>query len=396
VKILFVAPYVPSLIRVRPYQLIRELSNTGHEISVLAVNLGRAEVQTGDLRQYCRSLEIVPISVAASLLSGVIAGLRGDPLQSAVCNAPVVDVQLRRLLAQERFDLVHIEHLRSARLVNVLPTEIPRLFDAVDSISLLLERTLHSSHSLRHRIIALLELRRTRAFESRMLPQFDRTIVTSSDDAAVLQRLAPSACLTVVANGVDQDYFYPLGEAREPATLVFSGKMSYHANETAVLHFVRDIFPLIRKVRSDARLWIVGSGPPKRVRELARDPAIIVTGHVPDLRPYVGKAGVAVCPMVVKVGIQNKLLEAMAMATPAVSSRIGAAGLAADAGRDLLVADSPVQFSEQVLELLHDPKRAASIGWAGHAYVQQHHSWARAAQTLETLYGEAVARRVRN
>jgi len=130
--------------------------------------------------------------------------------------------------------------------------------------------------------------------------------------------------------------------------------MAYHANVTAVLHFVRDILPQVRAGAPDVRLRIVGSDPPEVIRRLATDPRIDVTGYLPDLRPPIGSSTVAICPVTVKVGIQNKILEAMALGVPVVSSAKGAVGLAARAGEDLLVADGPAAFGCAVLGLLRD------------------------------------------
>src|SRR5205807_2428662 len=124
----------------------------------------------------------------------------------------------------------------------------------------------------------------------------------------------------VIPNGVDMEHFQPDAE-RQPPSLVFSGKMSYHANVTAVLYFVREILPRVRAVEPHVRLRIVGSNPPPEIRRLATDPLITVTGYVPDVQEAVRGAAVAVCPVTVKVGIQNKVLEAMAMGLPVVSTR---------------------------------------------------------------------------
>lgn len=394
-KVLFVVPYVPSLIRVRPYHFVRELTRQGHAVTVLAASIGPSEADADALRSVAERVEVVRVRGTESMGSCLIAALRGQPLQAAVSVTPALRRRLRDLLAEQAFDVVHIEHLRAARLVHDLPGTLPRLYDAVDSISLLLERTLRSSHSLRQRAIAVAELQRTRAFEGRVISAFDEAIVTSSDDAEILARLAPGAALEVVPNGVDQDYFRPLpaSSPRQAGSLVFSGKMSYHANVTAILHFVRTIWPLVRAQRPDARLTIVGSSPTAAVRDLARDPSITVTGEVSDLRPYVGSAAVAVCPMVVKVGIQNKLLEAMAMETPTVATRIGAMGLAAQPGSDFLVADSDDEFARHVVALLGDEDRARQIGRAGRRYVEQQHSWDAATRRLVELYARAAVKR---
>lgn len=389
-KILFVVPYVPSLIRVRPYHFVRELTRAGHAVTVLAATLGGADADTEALRPLAERVEVVRVRGTESARSCAAAVLGGEPLQSAVSISPALRARLRALLAQEPFDVVHVEHLRAAQLVRDVPPGTPRVYDAVDSISLLLERTLRSSHSLRHRAIAIAELTRTRRFEAAILSAFDETVVTSPDDAEILSRLAPGARVHVVANGVDQDYFTPLRAPREPASIVFSGKMSYHANVTAILHFVRMIWPTIRAERPDTRLTIVGSNPAAEVRGLEKDGSITVTGEVDDIRPYVGRATVAVCPMVVKVGIQNKLLEAMAMETPTVATTIGAIGLSARHGQDLLVAETADDFARNVLDLIGDPERATRVGRAGRAYVREHHSWETASRRLVGFYSRAI------
>jgi sugar transferase (PEP-CTERM/EpsH1 system associated) len=388
-RILFVTPYVPSLIRVRPYQFIRELSRH-HEMSVLCSGTSDP-TEIDALGQYCKSLDIVPICATDRLHGCAAAAIRGDPLQSVVSLSKAMEQRLHDILARETFDLVHIEHLRAAQLVLGLPPEMPRLFDAVDSISLLLERTLRSSHSFFQRAIALAELGRTRRFEAHTLERFSRTIVTSPEDGAFLQRLAPHADISVVANGVDLDYFRPLPEPREPATLVFSGKMSYHANVTAALYMAREIFPRIVARRPDAQLCIVGSRPPRVVRELARNAAISVVGHVPDMRPYLGRASVAVCPMVIKVGIQNKLLEAMAMAVPTVATPAAVTGVHAAAGREVLIGSTPAGFADQVCRLLDNKQWATQVGRSGHDYVQAHHRWSDAADRVGELHYQAIS-----
>ena len=299
-------------------------------------------------------------------------------------------------IERRAIDLVHIEHLRAAHLVALVPAAIPKVYDAVDCISLLLERTLASSHSWRQRLLAALELQRCRAYESLILNRFDQVAVTSPEDQRALSALAPQSRVAVIPNGVDLDYFYPLDVPRETATLVFSGKMSYHANVTALLHFYRNIFPLIKKHKPDVRLRVVGNDPPPVVSALARDPSVSVTGYLPDIRPSLGCATVAICPVTVKVGIQNKLLESMAMGLPTVSTKEGIQGLSVEPGRDLLVADDPIEFADHVCQLLSDPDLRTQIGLAGRKYVEAYHRWEDAAEKLERLYAEATSARKRD
>jgi polysaccharide biosynthesis protein PslH len=195
----------------------------------------------------------------------------------------------------------------------------------------------------------------------------------------------------VVPNGVDLDYFRPTGEPREPATLVFSGKMSYHANHTAALYLLNEVMPLVWRERRDVRVMIVGAGPAPSLQRLAADPRVMVTGYVPDLRPYLARATVAVCPIRYGVGVQNKVLEALAMGAPVITARQTTVALAQLTGRELLVADNAAEFAVGVVQLLGQPEACELLGGAGRAYVEAQYSWDRSALALEQCYHGVVA-----
>jgi glycosyltransferase involved in cell wall biosynthesis len=364
-----------------------------HEVSVLAVGSGRERDDATAVRQQSRRFEVVPLKLPEALRSCVRSGLRGEPLQAAVCHSPRLRQRLNALVAAEQFDVVHVEHLRAAHLGAAIPGHLPTVFDSVDCISLLLKRTLTASHSLRQRAIAGLEYGPTRRFEARIIRHFDRVAVTAADDRRALKRLAPEIDVAVIPNGVDLNYFRPTPAPREPATLVFSGKMAYHANVTAALFLARQVFPLVRAAHPEVRLRILGSGPPPEIRALARDPAISVTGYVDDLRDLLGRATIAVCSVSVKVGMQNKILEAMAMELPVVSTRIGAEGLLARPEHEILVGDTPAALAGQISRLLNDADLRRKLGLAGRRYVEAEHRWGASAARFEELYSEAINHR---
>jgi polysaccharide biosynthesis protein PslH len=391
-RILYVLPYVPSPIRVRPFNLIRQLAKR-HEIDVLAIGSSRDAEDAAVLRSVCRSVEIFPFSWSAGLANGARGAVVGLPLQATISRSRQLERRLREILDLGDVDVLHVEHLRAALSAFGLSRRIPTVFDSVDCISMLLRRTLASSDRPAQRIISMLEIGRVRSFESRLLGEFDRVAVTSGVDARALESLAPGRHVAIVSNGVDLEYFHPLDGPKEESTLVFSGKMSYHANVTAVTNFVRDVFPLVRRVRSEARLRIVGSQPPAAVRGLGKRPGISVTGYLPDIREAIGRATVAVCPITVKAGVQNKILEAMSMGVPVVSSRLGIEGLSVLPGRDLLVADSPTEFAEQIRRVLEEPSVRGDLARAGRAYVESEHRWSTAAEQFEALYAEALRSR---
>jgi glycosyltransferase involved in cell wall biosynthesis len=269
------------------------------------------------------------------------------------------------------------------------------VFDSVDSITLLFERVLQAGPTWSSRMRAKLDLARTRSYEGRLLERFRRVLVTSPHDRDTLATLAtiPAADhrLIVLPNGVDLDYFIPMDLPREPATLVFTGKMSYHANVAAALDLATQVMPLVWQQLPEARLNIVGKDPTAELLALTTDPRITVTGTVPDMRPYLAQATAAISPMRYGVGIQNKVLEAMAMATPVISTPQAVSALQVQAGQEALVAGAPEAMAQAVVSLLTDPALRQRTGQAGRRYVETHHDWRLAAAKLETLYQEVIA-----
>jgi glycosyltransferase involved in cell wall biosynthesis len=396
-NILFISAYVPSRIRVRPYSFIRTLAARGHRVT-LVCGCGAADGPALDeLRAVCDRVVAVPVG-RGRMLGNALRGLPGElPLQAALAFGPPLLEVVRHEAARGGYDVAHIEHLRGSALGYALP-DTPAVLDAVDCISLLFERALRGSASLASRALALLDLARTRCYEAGYTAAFEQVIVTSPEDAWALQTLsreerreAAGETITVVPNGVDLDYFAPGEGERAPATLVFSGKMSYHANVAAALFLAREIMPLVWARRPDVRLVLAGSAPPAAVRALSADRRVTVTGYVPDLRPYLADATIAVAPLRYGVGIQNKVLEALATGTPTIAARQAARALAIADGREMLLARTAPEYAAAILRLLDDPAARAALGAAGRRYVEQHHDWNRIVGRLEEVYHRAMA-----
>jgi sugar transferase (PEP-CTERM/EpsH1 system associated) len=399
-RILYITPYVPSLIRVRPYNLIKYLSCRGHLVTVLSLqSTGQEGKDAEELRSYCHRVETVRLTRQQSLLNCFQALPTMTPLQAAYCHSLAMQSLIRKMLEEEeRFDIVHVEHLRGAHFGTAVQG-MPKVYDSVDCISLLFEKALHAAPSLASRLIAWLDLGRTRRYESWLISQYDKVLVTSPQDKKALLELdgrSPEQDqrekIAVLPNGVDLEYFAFANGNRDPETLVFSGKMSYHANVAAVSHLAKQVMPLIWARRPGVQLEIVGKDPPQSICALARDERVRVTGFVPDLRPYLARATVSVSPMQYSVGIQNKVLEAMAMGTPVVTTPQTRTAILAREGEHFLIGESADDFAAQVIRLLDDRDLAARIGAAGRQYVEEHHDWNRLAARLEEIYHRAAAK----
>ena len=325
-------------------------------------------------------------------------------------------------LDEQSFDAVHVEHLRGSRYaVSVrrrldkkpAAAPLPMIWDSVDSISFLFEQAAQSSRTLQGRLMTHFELGRTRRHEAWLVTQFERTLVTSALDKAAFVGLLDEYAsdqahmlaerIKIVPNGVDLEHFAFCAPAyRPPARLIFSGKMSYHANITAALHLVEDIMPLVWARRPDAQVWLVGKDPPAEVRKLAdrqpflpdsHEPRVVVTGAVPSMADFIRASTIAVAPLLYGAGIQNKALEAMSCGTPVVATSQATAALAIRPGEDALVADGAAAFATAVLALLDQPDLRAAVGAAGRKYVETNHSWDVVCELLEAAYaGPAFTR----
>lgn len=229
-----------------------------------------------------------------------------------------------------------------------------------------------------------------------MLDVFDRVLVTSSKDRNHFLKLRSSKVLraeiSILPNGVDLDYFQyqpqPNGRSK---VIVMTGKMSYHANISMVRHFYENIYPSVQAGHSDVELWIVGKDPSPEILAMRSDRSVTVTGTVSDIRPYLAKATLAVAPVTYGAGIQNKVLEAMAVGTPVVSSPEAISALGVEPERDLSVAANPEEFARKIIRLIDRTEARSSLSQAGRQYVENHHSWETIAEQLEGIYCELIS-----
>lgn len=392
-KILFVAPYPISRIRIRSYGFVSQLARV-HDVTVLVLC---STVRDAADIQALQDEGLHVIAVADKRAWKLLRTLRALPTQKPLQVAFDASPALRKAIEKELFsqyDLVHVEFIRA---LGALPDELPLpvVWDAVDCISRLYEHGSYFGATPMLRLIGAIEARRTRLYERAQLARFRHILVTSERDRQALLTIAkdiPSTCAEVIAlpHGIDQDYYRAYRGQRDAETLVFSGKMSFHANIAGVLHLVENILPLIWQKRPNVRLVIAGSNPPACVRRLARDGRIEVTGYVADMRPYVERAQVAVCPLPYAVGIQNKILEAMALGTPVVASSHAAGGLVTTADQQILIADQPMDFAASVLHLLDDTTQWTRLSQNGLEYIATYHNWTQIVKQLTAIYANTL------
>lgn len=401
-KIAYVVPYVPNRIRTRPYNLINQLAKLGHEVSVFTLGYGEQDLKDVDaLRSRVEQVYYKEQPAWYSLWNSLLAVPTQSPLQTVYSWNPQLARRLVGLLSvPDGYDIVHVEHLRGSLYGQYIKTKLPHMtvvWDSVDCISYLFMQASERSTDRFGKIVTRFELDRTRRMEGKLISKFEHVFVTSMTDKGALLELASSntqlAPISVLPNGVDLEFFRPnIDVKRDNNTLVFSGKMSYHANVSMVNYLVAEILPRVWGKRPEVRLMIVGKDPGSDIRTLGADPRITVTGTVDDIRPYLWEAAVAVVPLVYGAGIQNKILEAMACETPVITTSKTLSSLEVTPGKELVIADSTEEFSKAILDLLDDPVKRSAVGAAGLAYVRKHHDWATITQKLLSYYARTLRR----
>jgi len=193
----------------------------------------------------------------------------------------------------------------------------------------------------------------------------------------------------VLPNGIDLTEFVAATTAPQPGTILFTGLMSYYPNQQAVRWFLNEVFPVILKNRPDARLVVAGAAPPRWMTALAR-PEVEVTGLVPDIRPYLERAAVFIAPLMIGGGTRVKILEALAMERPVVSTSIGAEGLELAHGASVLFADDPAAFAARVVDVLQDARLAARLGTCGRQHVAARFDWDRIGEAARQLLASRI------
>ena len=230
-------------------------------------------------------------------------------------------------------------------------------------------------------------------FERRIGRSFTENVLCTPLEERIFNEQIPGASSTVLRNGVDLEAFSPAPEAAEPNHLVFTGVMNYYPNVDGCLWFAKEILPRIRERHPDTRFTIIGSHPNAEIEALGREPGIHVTGFVDSVTEWVHKGSVAVAPLRIARGIQNKVLEAMACGLPVVGTTSATQGVEGQAGRDYLVADDATLFVEHVCSLLDDAAKARELGQAARRFVEQNYHWEVVFSHLDEIIAKCAAAR---
>jgi polysaccharide biosynthesis protein PslH len=373
----------------RHYHELSELLARGHRVSVLSYGNEEHRRQfAAELGDRCAAFRFVPLhrSALSKTLTRAwhLATARSD--FSRLC-ARRMQRALDEMVARDRFDVISFSTTMLGGLR--LPEGVPLVGDThnveFDNLRRAFEATRHPLLRAYFRLQASMTRRSEVAFTRR----FDVVCVTSERDRRLLQDAVPEARISVVPNGVDLNAHRVHGGPREPGTILFTGLMSYYANQHGVMHFVRDVFPRVCARAPNARLLIVGAAPALSVQRLASD-RITVTGYVDDVRPFFQRAEAYVIPLHIGGGTRVKALQAMAMGLPIVSTSVGCEGLEVEHGREVLLADDSADFADALVRVLQDPVLRDTLTRNAAERVRAY-DWSRIGDDLNETFRRAAA-----
>lgn len=387
-------PYPPHQgTTLRNFNLIKELAKR-HTVCVLTfLESDQNPGDPGPLLEWCEWLETIPVPRRSTglRLRQMLTTSRPD-MSLRLWSPPLAD-RLAARLREKPFDVVEIEGIEMAPYLPLIESARPRpliIYDAHNAEWILQQRACLADvqHPARWPAAAYswVQWQRLRRYEANLLSRVDHTIAMSQPDEAALRAVAPAAPMTIIPNGVDLAAYGEFHGDPIPYDLLFTGKMDFRPNIDAVLWFGQRVLPLIQAQRSDTTFAIVGQRPHPRLDVLRSLPGVTITGYVEDVRPYLAGATVYVAPLRVGGGTRLKLLEAMMMRAPIVSTTVGAEGFPVVNNREMILADEPESFAREVLALLNQPNQRKALGAAGRAFAEANYGWDSLVPQLEQIY----------
>lgn len=390
-------PYPPNKgEKIRAFHQLRALAER-HDVDLFTLALNTEEVSCASgLHPYCRHVTVEPPGRLARNLRIPWAMATGTPLTLPFFYSSALRQTIWKAFSSRSYDLVFVYSSSMAQYTQGM-RDVPVVLDLVDVDS---DKWFQFADHCKFPMAPLYrrEGRTLRAQEREICESAALVLVSTDREAAVLRAIAPSAKVQVVSNGVDADYFAPAPSRPEIGSpvLIFTGAMDYFPNAQAVIFFATKVFPGIRHCVPEARFMIVGSNPTRSVKKLGKNTGIAVTGYVEDVRPYLSQAHLFVAPLAIATGIQNKILEAMAMGLPVLASTRATQGLPPGIAGLVETASSPGQWVEKTVEFLKGRGKRGAEALAGRAKVLQECSWSKNLSLLldlvESISGSDISR----
>lgn len=394
-RILFIAPRLPLPAdtggKIRTFNLLKQISRD-HSVDLVTFSFdSEDERHILGFREMGIEVKLVPAPKDDALRKAIIVLMPALPYSVSKYYSKEMVKAIVALKAAKNYDLVHFDHIHMAHYQNCFQG-LPCLLDEHNVEYKILERCAHVEKAFMKKILFGDQAHKMARFEARKIAGFSACTAVSDEDGRILKHLTRGARpVYTLPNGVDTEFFQSPGHqgtrAPEEDAVVFTGSLDWLPNDDAVVFFCREVLPLIWKQNTGVKFYIVGKSPSAAVRELAqKNPRIIVTGRVDDVRTYIRRAKIFVAPIRIGGGTRLKILEAMSMQKAIVSTTVGAEGIACTRDVDIVLGDTPREFAHQVIVLLQDSRKMESLGAAARKLVLEKYDWRIIGEKLNRIY----------
>ena len=384
-KILVVLPRVPFPIekgdKLRAYNFIREMSKND-EIHLFAIDEeNNCTQKTIDhLGTFCKSITVVPLKKIDACFDIIRAFFNGLPLQIGYFYSKKINNRFLETIKTTAPDHIACQLVRTAEYVKNI--NIPKSIDIQDTMSLNMERRSQMTKNPLVRFVLCMESKRLLKYEHEIFDKFDDKTLISRPDRDMYPHENRNT-IHIIPNGVNFDYFCPREEEKK-FDIVFTGNMGYNPNVNGSMFLVKEILPILLKSKPDIKILIAGANPPKKLKRL-ESANVHVTGWVEDIRDCYAQSKIFIAPMRIGTGLQNKLLEAMAMKIPCITTPLANESLGAKSGVNILVAKGKQDLADNILTLLNNKQLADAIAQKGFDFVKEIYSWEKAGEMIHEI-----------
>ena len=386
-RILIITPRIPYPLHsgadIVTFNTIKYLSRRGHKFTLLSIMDG-APSHYDELKRWCEVHTILK-NTNNSIWGAILNLFSKTPYTISKYQTPKLGSKIKKIIERKKIDIVHIEHLHMAYYRSFIRQGLPVFLRMHNVETTIMERFYRQQKNPLIKIYSFIQWRKLYRYERQVVEKFSRCIPITDVDKERLQSMNSKPVYCSIPAGVDISYFHAVDCEKEPYSIVFVGALDWLPNVDGICWFCKKVFPFINARVPEAKLYIVGRNPPVRIKKL-EGKNVVVPGFVKDTREYLAKSNVSIVPLRTGSGMRIKILQALAMGIPVVSTSVGCEGIKVTNGREILIADEEERFAKSVSSLLQDEEYAKRLGKNGLKLVREKYSWEEIAKKFEGVY----------
>lgn len=384
-RILFITSRFPYPLnkgdKLRVYYQLKYLA-LEHEVHLVAIEEARiTQADINAVSPFCKSIQIHVLPLYKRIIQVMLSPFKTLPLQVAFFYNHSIHKKIKSSTAEIKPDYIHCHLIRTTEYVKDIH-HLPKSLDFMDAFGMGMEKREKTETNPLKKLLFSYEKKQLYAYENKTFDFMDTFSIISGQDRALIQS-SRNREIKVIPNGVDFDRFY-FRETKKRYDILFMGNLSYPPNIEAILFLANEIMPLVKKMRPSIKLLIAGIDPPKKIQQL-QGAHIDVIEKFDDISESIAISKIMLAPMQISIGLQNKILQAMAMKTPCIVSSLSNNAIHAPSPDALIEANTPQEFADHIIMLINDEQKAAAIGQAGYEFVKEHYTWQKQNDLLTEL-----------